>query len=139
MLDYNRIREDAISRRRELSETLSQNLERQRELQEEIEKIRRELATIDDMLAALDFLRDGPPLEGEPKRTADQVRHTLQQTSVYLLPTQLRDLLLAAGVNSTSPKNLLIAVHNVLSRLKPFLESKEVNRRTAYRWKRPRQ
>jgi hypothetical protein len=47
-------------------------------------------------------------------------------------------LLVAAGVTSTSHKNLLIYVHNVISRLKPFLEAKEINNRTAYRWKRNR-
>ncbi len=66
---------------------------------------------------------------------ADHIRRMLQQTTIHLLPTQIRDSLIAAGVTGSSPKNLLIGVHNVLSRLEPFLETSEINGRTAYRWK----
>jgi hypothetical protein len=94
------------------------------------------LSTIDLILEGLDFNESDAPLEGEPSGMADQIRRLLQQTPVHLLPTQIRDVLTAAGITGSSPKNLLIGVHNVLSRLELFLETTEINGRTAYRWKR---
>ena len=67
---------------------------------------------------------------------ADHIRHILQQTQAHLLPTQIRDALTAVGITGSSPKNLLIGVHNVLSRFGCFLETTEINNRPAYRWKR---
>jgi hypothetical protein len=135
MLDYANTRKAAVDSRRKLSERLSQSLDELAGLQAKIEQVRRELATVDQILEAIDFLDAAPPLEGEPSGMADHIRRTLQQTTTHLLPTQLRDLLLAAGVTSRSPKNLLIGVHNVLSRLEPRLETKQINGRMAYRWR----
>lgn len=135
MLDYANTRKAAVHSRRQLSERLSQSLDELAGLQAKIEQVRRELATVDQILEAIDFLDAAPPLEGEPSGMADHIRRTLQQTTTHLLPTQLRDLLLAAGVTSSSPKNLLIGVHNVISRLEPYLETKEINGRAAYRFK----
>jgi len=135
-MDYIKTREDALRRRQELTERLTRIFEERVVLQSELERNQRELATIDLILEGLDFNESDAPLEGEPSGMADHIRRLLQQTPVHLLPTQIRDVLTAAGITGSSPKNLLIGVHNVLSRLELFLETTEINGRTAYRWKR---
>src|SRR5262249_45229340 len=52
-----------------------------------------------------------------------------------LFPTQIRDELVAKGTKGSSPKNLLISIHNVLSRNEKSLDVKEVDGRYAYKWK----
>ena len=134
-MDYIKTREDALRRQEELTERLTKIFEERRALQEEMEKKQRERAAIDLILEGLDFFDSDAPLEGEPSGMADKIRRLLQQTPVHLLPTQIRDVLTAGGITGSSPKNLLIGVHNVLARLEPFLETSEINGRPAYRWK----
>jgi hypothetical protein len=38
-------------------------------------------------------------------------------------------------MTGSSHKNLLIGTHNVIARLDGYLETSEINGRTAYRWK----
>jgi hypothetical protein len=135
-VDYQKTREDALRRRLELTERLTKISEDRVILQTEMEKKQRELAAIDQILEGLDFYASDVPLEGEPSGMADHIRRLLQQTPVHLLPTQIRDALTAVGIMGSSPKNLLIGVHNVLSRLEFFVETTEINGRPAYRWKR---
>jgi len=137
-MDYIKTREDALRRRQELTERLTRIFEERVVLQSELERNQRELSTIDLILEGLDFNESDAPLEGEPSGMADQIRRLLQQTPVHLLPTQIREALIAVGVTGSSPKNLLIGVHNVLSRLDPFLETILINGRPAYIWKRDR-
>jgi hypothetical protein len=134
-VDYQKTREDALRRRLELTERLTKISEERVVLQTEMEQKQRELAAIDQILEGLDFYGSDVPLEGEPSGMADHIRRLLQQTPVHLLPTQIRDALTAVGITGSSPKNLLIGVHNVLSRLELFLETTEINGRPAYRWK----
>jgi hypothetical protein len=137
-MDYARTRLDALQRRQELTERLTKILEERVALETEMEKKKRELAAIDQILEGLDLNESDAPLEGEPSGMADHIRRMLQQTPVHLLPTQIREALIAVGVTGSSPKNLLIGVHNVLSRLDPFLETILINGRPAYIWKRDR-
>jgi hypothetical protein len=137
-MDYIKTREDALRRRQELTERLTKIAEERVVLQTEMEQKQRELAAIDQILEGLDFYESDAPLEGEPSGMADHIRRILQQTPVHLLPTQIREALIAVGVTGSSPKNLLIGVHNVISRLEAFLEMIEINGRPAYRWKRDR-
>jgi hypothetical protein len=133
-MNYRKMRDEAVRRKGELELKLEQILKEQVRLNADREQAERELATVDQILDAVDSLDSSPPIEGEVSGTADYIRRTLQQTRDYLLPTQLRDLLVGAGVSGSSPQNVLIGVHNVLSRLKAHLETREINGRTAYRW-----
>lgn len=55
---------------------------------------------------------------------------------VPMLPTEVRDTLVSAGTYSPSYKNLLVAVHTAIKRIKPYLEEVPQNEgRMAYRWK----
>ena len=134
-MDYIKTREDALRRRQELTERLTRIFEERVVLQSELERNQRELATIDMILEGLDFNESDAPLEGEASGVSDHVRRLLQQTPVPLLPTQIREALTAIGITGSSRKNLLISVHNVLSRLDRYLETTEINNRPAYRWK----
>jgi hypothetical protein len=138
-MDYDQIRNDALDRRQELTERLSTISAQSILLQTEKEDKQRELAAIDLILESVDSLKDGDAIQGEPSGMADQVRRLLQQTPIHLLPTQIRDSLIVLGITGSSPKSLLICVHNILSRLAVFLEETQINNRTAYRWKREKQ
>ncbi|MGA7474722.1 MAG: hypothetical protein WB616_05870 [Candidatus Sulfotelmatobacter sp.] len=110
-------------------------MERLFTINEERAALQRELAAIDQILEGLDIYQSDAPLEGEASGVSDHVRRLLQQTPVPLLPTQIREALTAIGITGSSRKNLLISVHNVLSRLDRYLETTEINNRPAYRWK----
>lgn len=135
-MDYMKFRKEALERRRDLTSRLNEIVEERIILQAEMESKQRELAAVDRILEGLDSVNSDEPLEGEPSGMADHIRRLLQQSPVHLLPTQIRDALINVGITGSSPKNLLIGVHNVLSRLQLFLETAEVNNRAAYRWKR---
>ncbi|MGA7359292.1 MAG: hypothetical protein WBW70_10580 [Candidatus Sulfotelmatobacter sp.] len=110
-------------------------MERLFTINEERAALQRELAAIDQILEGLDIYQSDAPLEGEASGVSDHVRRLLQQTPVPLLPTQIREALTAIGITGSSRKNLLISVHNVLSRLDRYLDTTEINNRPAYRWK----
>jgi hypothetical protein len=135
-MDYDKFHKDTAHRRQEVVDRLAEIFKEKALLDGEKEEKQRELAAIEQILEGLDTLSSDEPLEAEPFGTSDHVRRLLQQTPVHLLPTQIRDSLLSVGITGSSPKNLLIGVHNVLSRLEGFLESTEINNRKAYRWKR---
>ncbi|MGA2459728.1 MAG: hypothetical protein ABSF85_19355, partial [Terriglobales bacterium] len=105
-MDYARTRLDALQRRQELTERLTKILKERVNLETEEEKKKRELAAIDQILEGLDLNESDAPLEGEPSGMADHIRRMLQQTPVHLLPTQIREALIAVGVTGSSPKNL---------------------------------
>jgi len=135
-MNYGQTRKDALRRRKELSERLEEISEEAIALQAEKQNMQRELAAVDLILEGVDIYRSDAPLEGESSGVADHVRRLLQQTPVPLLPTQIRDFLESAGITGSSRRNLLIGVHNVLTRLELYLETVEINGRPAYRWKR---
>lgn len=135
-MDFAKFRKETLDRRQEVHDRLGEIVDQRMRLQTEMEQKQRELAAIDHILEGLDSLNSDEPLEGEPSGISDHIRRLLHQTPVYLLPTQIRQSLLDAGITGSSPKNLLIGIHNVLSRLELFLETKEINGRPAYRWKR---
>jgi len=134
-MNYAKTREDASRRREEVSQRIQAIHEKRSDLQRELEQMQRELASLDQILQGLDFYESDEPAEGEPSGMADRIRHLLQETPVHLLPAQIRDVLNREGISGSSSKNLLIGVHNVISRLEPFLEKVEINNRPAYRWK----
>ncbi|MBZ5629444.1 MAG: hypothetical protein LAO06_11335 [Acidobacteriia bacterium] len=73
----------------------------------------KELAEQDDGLA----FELTPPPGYVPKGLTEEIRTVLSLTTVHLNPVQIRDVLIRRGVAHSSPKNLLINVHTVLSRL----------------------
>ena len=58
-----------------------------------------------------------PPEGYIPQGLTDEIRTILSLTTVHLVPTQIRDSLIVRGFRASSPKNLLVNVHTVLSRL----------------------
>ena len=79
------------------------------------------------------------PPEPEPAGFTDSVRLILQRSGTPLLPTEIRGALETLGIEGTSPKNLLIHVHKVLSRLYRSGEVEQVphDGRTGYTWVSP--
>jgi hypothetical protein len=134
-MDYIKTREDALRRRQELTDRITTICKERVILQTEMDQKQRELAAIDQILEGLDIYASDTPLEGETSGMADHIRRLLQQTPVHLLPTQIRDSLIAVGITGSTPRNLLIGVHNTLSRLELFLETTPINGRPAYRWR----
>jgi hypothetical protein len=65
----------------------------------------------------------------------DAVRSIFRRSyPVYLLPTDVRDTLVSAGSFGQSSKNMLIAIHTAISRMKDELEEEErLGGKTAYR------
>jgi hypothetical protein len=135
-MDYARLRQEALDRRQEVDARIEVLLEQRLRIQIETDQLRRERAGLDQILEGTESANSDEPLEGEPSGASDQVRRLLQQTPDFLLPTEIRDRLNRKGITGSSAKHLLIAIHNVLTRLDGYLETTEINNRTAYRWKR---
>lgn len=136
-MDYNKTREDAAKRKQELITRQEQIRTDKSKLDHEMEQIKLELIGLDQILEGLEYMESGPPPDLEPVGFTDKIKHILQTTNVHLLPTQIRDALMNLGETGSSMKNLLIAVHSILARLEPFLATKEVSGKTAYKWKEP--
>ena len=66
--------------------------------------------------------------EPEQLGVTDAVRLVLARAQVPLLPTEIRDALESMGIEASSPKVLIIHVHNVLRRLFEAGEIKQVPR-----------
>lgn len=128
------IREDAKQRRQELHGRLAQIPIEKQKLDDEVQTIKRELIGLDQVLDGLDVMTSGPVPTPEPAGFTDKIRKLLSETSVPLVPTQIRDALEQAGVTASSSKNLLINVHTVIERIDDELEKlKRPDGKIAYR------
>ena len=116
------IRDDAQRRKQELHLRLAQIPEEKKKLDDEIQAMKRELIGLDQVLEGLEVMTSGPVPTPEPAGFTDKIRKLLSETSVPLVPTQIRDELEKSGVTGASPKNLLISVHTVLERIDDELE-----------------
>ncbi|SPF31624.1 hypothetical protein SBA1_100080 [Candidatus Sulfotelmatobacter kueseliae] len=58
-----------------------------------------------------------PPPGYVPQGLTEEIRTILSITTVHLTPMEIRDSLITRGFKASSPKNLLINVHTVISRL----------------------
>jgi hypothetical protein len=135
MLDYEKLKQATVERRAKLMERERQIDREITDLTAEAEEIRRELAGIDQILNGLEVMQsEGLP---EPPGMTEHIKRVLQLTTVPLSPVTLRDSLKAVGITGSSDKNLLISVHTVLGRLKPFLAEEQQDGRTVYKWKEP--
>src|SRR5271157_214712 len=123
-------------------ETILGLQEKRQRLLEERALIDRQLETIDQTIESLLFL--GNPESKMPLPVTlgemglqDAVRSVFRRSfPVYLLPTDVRNTLVAAGTFGPSSKKLLIAVHTAISRMEDELEEeKRPGGKTAYRWK----
>jgi hypothetical protein len=134
MMDYNKTREDANRRRTELIERKQKIKEEKQKLADEEEQNKRELIGIEQILDGLDFVSGDILPELEPTGFTDSIRKILSETSMPLVPTQIRDALQQRGITGSSAKNLLINVHKVLERIADELEeSTAADGKTAYK------
>ena len=121
-IDYAKTRDDAMRRKQELLERQRQIAADIKRLSEEDDCIRREIIGLEQVLDGLEFMISDVPPDLEPLGFTDHIRKVLALTTVPLLPTQIRDSLLAVGIAGSSPRNLLINVHTVLRRINDELE-----------------
>ncbi len=74
-----------------------------------------------------------PPIGYVPKGLTEEIRTILGLTTVHLDAVKIRDSMLRRGFEKASPKNLLIAIHTVLGRIKNELDVIERDGKPAYR------
>src|SRR2546430_17566201 len=135
-MNYEKIRDDAQRRKTELLERQQQIREDRQKQNAEDEEIKRELVGLEQILEGVDFVSSDAPPDFEPPGFTDRIRKILTETSVPLVPTQIRDALQERGISGSSPKNLLINVHKVLDRIEPELNQTTTrDGKTAYRHK----
>ena len=131
-----------MSRELNIGETILGLQQKKKALLEERSAIDRQIEVIDRTVESLDFLGNPESKMPLPQHLGemglqDAVRATFRRSSpIYLLPTDVRGILQAAGAFGTSPKNLLISVHTAISRMKNELEEESrPGGKTAYRWR----
>lgn len=135
-IDYEKTKQDLIARRREIGERQKAILSEKAKLDSENQELQQELISVDHMLEGLNFMQPGsPPPDFEELGFGEKVEIILKQTPIHLFPTQIRDELISKGTKGSNPKNLLISIHNVISRIEKFLDVKEIDGRSAYKWK----
>src|SRR5205823_7599790 len=135
-IDYQKTQKDLIARRHEISERQKAIIADKARLDKEYQELQQELVSVDHMLEGLNFMKPGsPPPDFEDLGFAAKVEMILKQTPIHLFPTQIRDELVEKGTKGSSPKNLLISIHNVLTRNEKFLDVQEIDGRSTYKWK----
>jgi hypothetical protein len=122
MMDHNRTRAEVERRKAEILERQQQIPQEIKTLSEEMEFNKRQLIGIEQILDGLSFMDSDTPYVPESFGLTDSVRQILSDTTVPLVPTQIRDALEAKGTTGSSSKNLLINVHKVLERIDQELE-----------------
>jgi hypothetical protein len=135
-MNYEKTKQDAISRKQELTERQKQLAAEKATLDKESEQIQRELIGLDELLETIEFMTNeaiAPDLE--PVGFTEQIRVIFQETTSPLTAVQIRDILLEKGVTGSSPKNLLISVHTIIAREKENLETVNMDGKNAYLWK----
>lgn len=136
MLDYEKTREGALRRQQELVARQKEIAAQKTQLEEELTQIKKEMIGLEQIIDGLDFMSNDIPPDLEERGFTDQIRGILSMTNSHLVPTQIRDALMAAGVTGSSPKNLLISVHTVLGRIADELDTITTTEgKTAYKRK----
>ena len=92
--------------------------------QEKIAAIEKQLEAYERVLSGLRFLANPQAEMSLPRRmdltgmgVQEAVLVILAHASVPMTPVEIRDTLISSGVEGSSPKNLLIAVHTAITRL----------------------
>jgi hypothetical protein len=141
VFDFDKTRTEAIARKNILLARIRDIPKEKARLDEEAQQIQVEMIALDQILEGLSYMEaGGPPPDLEELGFRAQIEKILQQNSLkYLLPTEIREKLVLAGVTGSSQRNLLISIHTILNRLDKdkLIEAKEQQGRTAYRWKGP--
>ncbi len=133
-MDYNKTRADAERRKAQLLERQQQIPQDKKKLDDELDQIKRQLIGIEQILDGLAFMDSDTPPDFEPSGFTDSIRKILSETTLPLVPTQIRDALEAKGITGSTSKNLLINVHKVLERIEPELEkTTNTEGKTAYK------
>jgi hypothetical protein len=135
MMDYEKSKLDAVAKREALTLRQREIAAEKAKLDEESAAIQRQLIGLDQIIEGLDVATLQAPPDLEPIGFTEHIKNVLQNTTVHLLPTQIRDSCLNAGFTGSSLKNLLISVHNVLDRIHDNLDEKQVEGKKAYKWK----
>ena len=134
MIDYGKTREAAQAQKQALTIRALAILEEKKRLDSEVEQIRRELIGLDQILDGVEFVSSEIPPDLEPPGFTEKIRKILSETSIPLVPTQIRDVLEANGFGGSSSRNLLISVHTVVERIKnELVEAKTPDGKTAYK------
>jgi hypothetical protein len=136
-IDYEQVRQGFLDKKKEIEARQSQISQQIAGLNDEHSRNHRELIMIDEVLESLDFTKDAAPDDLEEVGLTEKVKRILQESTIPLSPTQIRDVLLMQGYKATSLKHALISVHTVLDRIEPFIDQVEVDKRKAYKWKEP--
>jgi|SRR5579863_4228839 hypothetical protein len=123
-------------------ETILELQRKKKALIEEKAAIERQMQVIERTVESLVFLGDPSekmplPYQLNEMGLQDAVRTIFRRAfPVPMLPTEVRDTLVSAGTYSPSYKNLLVAVHTAIKRIKDNLEEvPQPEGRMAYRWK----
>jgi len=93
------------------------------EAQEELDRIEQRRSVLLRLIQNLKELSEDdayelmPPDGYVPQGLTEEIRTILGLTTVHLTPPEIRDSLINRGFKASSPKNLLIGVHTVISRL----------------------
>jgi hypothetical protein len=104
MIDYEQTKADALQQKAKLAERQQEIAKEKSRLDEELQSIQRQLIGLDQILEGLDVATLQVPPDIEPMGFTDHIRMILQQTTVHLLPTQIRDSCLNAGFKGSSLK-----------------------------------
>lgn len=138
-MDINKTREEVDKERETLITRLEQIFAQREQLQSEEDQIMRQLSGLDQITEGLDFMSGSTGLPDlEPVGFTDRIRKILSETKEPLLPTQIRELLVAQGQTASSAKNLLINVHTVLSRIESEIKKVKIAGKIAYISKNPK-
>ncbi len=122
MFDYEKTRENALRRQQEIAARQKEIATQKRQLDDEASQLHKESVGLEQIIEGVDFMSNDIPPDLEERGFTDQIRGILSMTNSHLVPTQIRDALMNAGVTGSSPKNLLISVHTVLGRIADELD-----------------
>lgn len=134
-MDYTRSKQEALQEKEDLLKQREQIAQEKERLDRANGEIERRLIGLEHILEGFEFLSNDIPPELEKPGFTEQIRRILQQASFPLTAIEIRNTLVAEGVEHSSKKNLLISIHTVLGRLESDLKKSEKDGKSAYVWK----
>jgi len=133
-MDIEKTRTEVEQHKEQLVERLKQIALEIHKLTDEAEEAKRQLIGIEQVLDGFSFMENENISVVAPIGLTDNVRKILSETKIPLVPTQIRDALLARGITGSSSKVLLINVHKTLERIEDELETSTTSEgKTAYK------
>ena len=114
-MDYRKERQAVIEQEARLQKRLMEIADQQVKLFSEYSKIATELAGVRKAIHGLEIA------SGEPSKRVpglrEHIRSLLAESRTPLTPVEIRDSCRAAGVSSSSERNLMISIHTALNRM----------------------